>query len=211
MDYNAIMDAFLSYPVTLFLAGFIYLITPGPVFISILSLVSSRGRITGTKLVFGAFFGCIMWLAFSIFSLIAADRLPELPFLILAFISALYLFYLGTRMMIKSVHIDQAVFSAPFRDGFFLALFNPKSYPVFIAVLGSVMSQYENLFSPEFFIPIFIYTLCGIIAGYAFMIFVSGFSFLRSFFIKYVRQISVLFGLIFYYFGASLLWGVFGW
>ena len=45
----------------LFVAAFIYIITPGPVFLAIITLVSEKGRLQGIKLVSGAIFGCMLW------------------------------------------------------------------------------------------------------------------------------------------------------
>jgi len=48
--------------ISLFIAGVIIIITPGPFFVASISLISERGRIEGLKLISGALLGDAFWL-----------------------------------------------------------------------------------------------------------------------------------------------------
>ena len=203
------MENFFSYQLALLFAGFVYIVTPGPVFLAIISLVSDKGKTTGFKFVTGAIFGCMVWLAFTCASLIEADKLPDELFILLALACASYLFFLGSKMLIRSVKNERKViFEKPFRDGLLLALLNPKSYPVMTSVFGGIAIYYVDLMNWSKFLEIFLFSVLGFALGYGFMVLMASFQTIKKIYTKNLCIVSMCFGLIFVYFGVILILGI---
>jgi threonine/homoserine/homoserine lactone efflux protein len=200
----------IPYQIALVFAGFVYIVTPGPVFLSILSFVPEKGRIEGVKFTFGAIFGGSMWLAFTCVSLVESDRLPRALFVVLGLVCAFYLFFLAAKMFLKSAkNKNSVVFKRPIYDGLVMSVLNPKAYPVMTSVVGGIMLQYEGLLQWSNFGEIFVLVFVGFVLGYVFMVMVSSFKVIKIVYAKHIRVVSMLFGGIFAYFGAILIMGVF--
>jgi threonine/homoserine/homoserine lactone efflux protein len=203
------MENIFSYQLGLLFAGFVYIVTPGPVFLAIISLVSDKGKSIGFRFVAGAIFGCMVWLTFTCASLIEADKLPDELFILLALACASYLFFLGGKMLARSVKNERKViFEKPFIDGFMLALLNPKSYPVMTSVFGGIAIHYVDLMQWTNFPEIFLFSVLGFALGYAFMVLMASFKAIKKIYTNNLRIVSMCFGLIFMYFGVNLILGV---
>jgi threonine/homoserine/homoserine lactone efflux protein len=195
-----------DYQIALVFAGFIYIVTPGPVFLAIISLVSEQGARAGVRFYSGAISGCLIWLSLTFVSLAEAEKLPRELFSALSIICALYLFYLSARMFLKSINTrDRLTFKHPMRDGFMLALFNPKAYPVMTAVLGGVSVQYADLMVWDNFVGVFVCTAFGFLLGYTFMVLLASIPVIKALYVSNIRYFVIGFGSIFFYFGAVLL------
>jgi threonine/homoserine/homoserine lactone efflux protein len=202
------MTNLLPYELALLLASFVYIVTPGPVFLAIISLVSEKGKNAGFKFVSGAILGCMVWLLFTCTSLIEAGRFPDIVFTILAFSCASYLFFLGGKMCLRSIKKDNnTIFDKPFKKGLTLALLNPKSYPVMTSLFSGVAVNYENLMQWGNIEKILVLSVFGFSLGYAFMVLIASFAGIKTFYIENLRGVSICFGLIFIYFGISLIIG----
>ena len=191
---------------SLFLAGTIIILTPGPVFIASISLIAERGRIEGLKLISGALLGDSVWLFLTFLFFIEANRLPDTFFPILAIACALYIFYLGYKLFKHAKDIDQnKVFNKPFKDGLMVGLLNPKTYPVNIAIFSALVFEYLDSMTWADFPIVFLFATLGFLSGYLFINFTAGFTFIKDFYKKHISYFSYLFSAVFVYFGLTLL------
>jgi len=200
------MDEIIPFQIALVLAGVLYIITPGPVFLAIISLVSEQNRKAGLKFIFGAIFGCAIWITITITTIIEAENLPKELFITITVLCSSYLFYLGYKMITKSLKNNpDLIFKKPIKDGFVLALFNPKSYPVMASIFGSISFQYTENIQWESFFDIFTFSVFGFALGYLFMIFMASVKIIKKIYSNNIRVVSSLFGVVFIYFGVTLL------
>ena len=194
----------------LFLAGFIMIMTPGPVFVANIALISQKGRIEGAKLMAGATIGDMLWLLLTCLFIIEANRLPDLLFNVFAIICGVYILYLAFRIFEGAKNKQKArVFNRPFVDGLMLGVFNPKSYPVFVAVFSALVFDYISQMKWADFPSIFIFSLLGFIVAYGLILTLAGFKSIKDFYNKNFKYFSYLFSAIFVYFGLSLIIGIF--
>lgn len=194
------------YAFKVILGGFFYIVTPGPVFLSIVTIVSEKNRLQALKLVSGAILGCMVWLSFTAFSFIEAHRLPDYVFLAMTFACALYLFWLGLRMFQKArTQTQEQVFKKPFWDGLIISLFNPKSYPVMLSVFTVLIIEKVQNMTWQDFPEFFAFAITGFAAGYMFMVVCSGFNIFTSFYRKNLATVSYIFSFIYFGFGLHLL------
>jgi threonine/homoserine/homoserine lactone efflux protein len=190
---------------SLYVAGFIYIVTPGPVFLAILCLVAEKGFKEGLKFISGAIIGCIFWFSFTYITLTKANLLPDIVFKFLTLMSSTYLFYLSYKMITKTLNNpNKILFKKPFYDGVIMSFLNPKSYPVMLAVFGSIILS-KNFQGNQNFIELSFYSILGFWSGYIFMITVANFKFITIFFINNIRVFRIIFGFIFIYFATLLL------
>lgn len=201
------VDIFFSNGPQLLLAGFIYVITPGPGFAAILCLVPEQGRKAGFQFVSGMMAGSMAWLCFTCFSLINADKLPDFIFIALALACAFYLVYLGVMKIIQSVNLKRqsVIFKSPAREGMLLSFLNPKSYPVMMSVFGSVAVYDTELLEWRNFTEIFFLAVLGFILGYVFMVMVASIPGIMKFYKNHNRSVSIMFSLVFFYFAVMLI------
>ncbi len=194
-----------------FIAGFVYIVSPGPVFLAILSIVSEKGRRSGVSFAAGAFFGDIVWLLLTFLFLIGASRVPELVLMILSGACAFYLFWLGYKMITAARSSGSGrIFPHPFKNGVTLGVLNPKSYPVLISVFSALVLYESNWLSFHNLPMLMSFSCIGFIAGYGVMIAVAGFRPVKSIYVKNLKAFSIVFGLVFIGFGIKLLTGIHG-
>ena len=193
----------------IFFVAYILLLTPGPIFLANLSLISTEGRFKGLQLMSGALIGDAMWLFLVFVSLIEADLLPPLFFNGLGIICGLYIIYLAFRIY-KSAKSENKIrtFKRPFIDGLLLGVLHPKSYPVFLAIFSAMTFNYLEDVSWGDVPAIFFCGLLGFIASYLTALFFAGIPFVKNFYQNNIQNLSYLFAAIFVYFGISLIWDV---
>lgn len=192
-----------------FFAAYIILLTPGPVFLANLSLISTEGRLKGLQLMSGAFIGDAMWLFLVFISLIEADLLPPLFFNTLGLLCGSYIIYLAHRIY-QSAKSEKKItaFKRPFIDGLLLGILHPKSYPAFLAIFSAMTFKYLQDVSWGDVPAIYLCGLLGFIASYMTVLFFAGIPVVKNFYQNNVVKLSYLFAAIFTYFGLSLIWGV---
>ena len=159
------------------------LLTPGPVFIANIALISQEGRLKGLQLMSGALMGDILWLFLTCLFIIEANRLPESLFNILAVICGLYILYLAYKIYQGGKDKHKArIFKRPFIDGLMLGVLNPKSYPVFVAVFSTMVFEYISGMTWNDFPAIFFFSLLGFIVAYTFILLTAGFQTIKNFY-----------------------------
>ncbi|MEM8833147.1 MAG: LysE family transporter [Pseudomonadota bacterium] len=194
----------------LFLAGVIIILTPGPVFVASISLISERGRLEGLKLISGALIGDAFWLFLTFLFFIEASRLPDYFFPVLAICCAFYIFYLAYKLYAHAKDkIKNKVFKKPFYDGLAVGLLNPKTYPVNIAIFSALIYDYIETMTWGDFPFVFAVAMFGFFSGYLIINLIAGFSKIKDFYKQHLSGFSYLFSAIFVYFGIMLIYEAF--
>ncbi|HZE90286.1 MAG TPA: LysE family translocator [Rhizobacter sp.] len=136
-------DFFLAVPLlpAFLLASFVLAATPGPAVVYIVARTLAQGRAAGFASVAGVALGNFGNAAGASIGLAALFAISATAFSIVKFAGAAYLVYLGIKALrprATDLRIEQ--FEAPrllriFRDGFLVALLNPKTAIFFAAFL----------------------------------------------------------------------------
>ena len=135
------------------LASFVLAVTPGPGVIYIVTRSLVHGRRSGLASVAGVALGNLGNALAASAGLAVLFAVSSLAFSVVKYIGALYLVYLGVRML-RSASIENstavsavAPLKHVFRDGFLVALLNPKTTVFFAAFLP----QFLNPNAPPMF------------------------------------------------------------
>jgi threonine/homoserine/homoserine lactone efflux protein len=155
------MDASLVPPWSVlsvfFGASLLLAIIPGPVVLYVVARSLTQGRRSGLISVAGASCGTLVNAFATSFGLAALFSTSALVYSVFKYAGAAYLIYLGIKTLRANVDeragaaVDQALRSerherAPmwpvFRDGFIVALFNPKTIIFFSAFLPQFMTEH---------------------------------------------------------------------
>lgn len=126
-------------------ASFVLAVTPGPGVFYIVTRSLLQGRSFGLASVAGVALGNLGNAVGAALGLAALFALSAAAFTLVKYAGAAYLFYLGVRVL-RSAAPDQTQAPAPealsriFRDGFFVALLNPKTAVFFAAFLPQFMT-----------------------------------------------------------------------
>jgi threonine/homoserine/homoserine lactone efflux protein len=152
------------------LASFILAITPGPGVIFLVARTLSQGRSVGLASIGGVALGNFGNASLASLGLAVVFAASSAAFLLVKLAGAAYLVFLGVRALISGSNASPAAPDAPtisrlraFRDGFLVALLNPKTalffaafLPQFIGRAGSPLAQ--SLFLSGAFVLIAICT-----------------------------------------------------
>ncbi len=132
---------------TFLLASLVLAVTPGPGVLYIITRSLVHGRRSGLVSVAGVALGNLGNALAASVGLAGLFAVSSLAFSVVKYAGALYLVYLGVRMLRSSPVKHSAVVStaAPlgrvFRDGFVVALLNPKTTVFFAAFLPQFLSS----------------------------------------------------------------------
>lgn len=138
--------------------GILLNLTPGSDTIYILSRTISQGKRAGIISVLGIISGAIMHTLFAALGLTIILMKSSLAFLIIKWLGAGYLIYLGVKAIIektKKIEIEEEThfnFSNIFTQGFLTNLLNPKVALFFLAFLPQFISQNNEFGSLPFII-----------------------------------------------------------
>ncbi|MCB1965456.1 MAG: LysE family translocator [Candidatus Accumulibacter sp.] len=130
---NATLPAFL-------LASLILAATPGPGVLYIVARTLTQGRRAGLSSVAGVALGNLASACAASIGLAALFAVSSLAFAVVKYAGAAYLIYLGVKTLRRGAVGSSAAFGAAdlaaiFRDGFLVALLNPKTALFFAAFL----------------------------------------------------------------------------
>lgn len=137
----------LESSISFFIAIFIFSITPGPGVFAILAQAMSRGAISCWPLTLGMALSDIVYLVLACFGLSALAENWAGLFLVIRFIGAAYLIWLGWNMWRRRVEYYQENKSKKFTSwfanlsqGFLISASNPKVILFYIAFLPSFIN-----------------------------------------------------------------------
>lgn len=141
-------DLFPPWPLfsAFLLASFVLAVTPGPGVLYIVTRSLVQGRRFGLVSVAGVALGNLGNALAASVGLAALFAVSSLAFAIVKYAGALYLVYLGVQMLRSSPSEQSAAVPAAvplqriFRDGFVVALLNPKTTVFFAAFLPQFLS-----------------------------------------------------------------------
>ena len=128
------------------IASFILAVTPGPGVLYIVTRSLTQGRRFGLASVAGGALGNLGNAVGASIGLAAVFAVSALAFTVVKYLGAVYLLYLGVQAIRVSRTGDAAPAPVPaslariFRDGFVVALLNPKTAVFFAAFLPQFMS-----------------------------------------------------------------------
>ena len=90
------------------------------------------------------------------------------------------------------------------RTGLILGVANPKSYPVFVALFGAVLSQFGQQLSWSLLPALLLCAAVGFVAADAFLLLIAGLPLVRTRFLRHRRLVQRGIGLVFLVFGGKL-------
>jgi len=127
------------------IASLILAVTPGPGVLYIVTRSVVQGRRFGFASVGGVALGNLGNALVASLGLAAVFAVSAVAFVVVKYAGALYLVYLGVQMLRSSsteqpVEVPTAPLSRVFRDGFIVALLNPKTAIFFAAFLPQFLS-----------------------------------------------------------------------
>jgi len=134
------MDGIINLPLFL-ISSIIIIIAPGPDFIYVTTRGISEGNKAGVLSAFGISTGLLIHTLFAAFGLSAIIQASRTAYVIIKYIGAGYLIYLGLRMLInKNKTPDDKIIIENkrkniFRQGVITNVFNPKAIVTFMAFL----------------------------------------------------------------------------
>lgn len=132
------------------LAAWIILVIPGPTIILVISQAVTHGRRSVIPLAFGVLGGDFTAMACSLLGLGAILSASAVLFILLKWIGALYLIYLGVKLW-RSKSVDTSVVfekkddsgRSLFKSAFIVTALNPKSIAFFVAFLPQFISPHQ--------------------------------------------------------------------
>jgi threonine/homoserine/homoserine lactone efflux protein len=138
----------LSWPLfsAFLLASFVLAVTPGPAVLYIMTRSIVQGRRSGLVSLVAVALGNLGNALAASVGLAALFAVSSLAFSVVKYAGALYLVYLGVQMLRSSsaespAAMRVASFRRVFRDGFVVALLNPKTAVFFAAFLPQFLSR----------------------------------------------------------------------
>ena len=184
--------------------------SPGPSLMVILSLTASEGKKAGYIASIGHGAGIFIYALLSATGLAIVLNSHKHLFAFIQILGAIFLFYLGVRIIYSSIKTNKKSnsediistnFPNRFIDGFLIAILNPKIGVFFF-------SLFSQFLIPEqvFIIHLGMATLAGIIDTFAYLTMVSlaTTSFMQRFFITYKRSVEFTFGFLLLIFSLFL-------
>ena len=184
--------------------------SPGPSLMVILSLTTSNGRKAGYIASIGHGTGIFIYALLSATGLaMVVNSNPEV-FVSVQILGAIFLFYLGFRIIRSSLSKDldnslqlvaENFFSNRFFDGFLIAILNPKILAFFLSLFSQFLTTGQT-----FTIRLGMATLAGTIDTFAYLTMVSLVStnIMLKFLSKYKKSVEFTFGLLLIVFSVSL-------
>jgi threonine/homoserine/homoserine lactone efflux protein len=133
-------------------ASLVLALTPGPAVVYIVARTLAQGRACGLASVFGVALGNLANAVGAALGLAALFAVSSAAFTVVKWAGAAYLVYLGIRMWLASAPAIAGATPQPprqplqriFRDGFAVALLNPKTTLFFAAFLPQFMDAHAS-------------------------------------------------------------------
>ncbi|MGQ5523799.1 leucine efflux protein LeuE [Chitinimonas sp. PSY-7] len=161
-----------------YVLGTIFIILlPGPNSIYVLSVAAQRGMRRGFQGACGVFVGDAVLMLLSAMGVASVLKTTPLLFLLLKYVGAVYLAWLGVQMLVSSwrrwrqtdtlsSQVAQVDDSHPFRKALLISLLNPKAILFFI-------SFFVQFVDPAYAYPALTFTMLGLIAQSCSMLYLS--------------------------------------
>ncbi len=190
------------------LAGFAYVISPGPAFLAVFALAAAEGRPAASRFLFGHLAGDVFWSALAIAALVGANQLGPTLFDILGLGCGGYLVYLGWTALTarRSARPEPIGARRPATTGILFGLTNPKAYPVATAMFAAIALPYADRLTWRDAPVLLCAAFVGFLPAYGLIVFAAGLSRVRRFFAAHQVGITRTVGAMFLAFGGRTLW-----
>lgn len=190
------------------LAGYLYVISPGPAFLALFTLTATKGRGAGARFLSGHLVGDITWGTLAVAAIVGANRLGPTLFAALGLGCGLYLMYLGLRAASTRADAPPRTIGAtrPLLTGMAFGLTNPKAYPVALAMFSAIVAPYVDQLSLADAPKLMASAFAGFLMADATLIFAAGLAPVRRFFLRHGLLVTRTVGLLFIAFGARSAW-----
>ena len=190
------------------LAGYLYVVSPGPAFLALFTLTATKGRPVGARFLFGHLVGDVTWGTLAVAAIVGANRLGSTLFAVLGLACGLYLIYLGARAVATRADAPPRTIGAarPLLTGMAFGLTNPKAYPVALAMFSAIVAPYVSSLSLADAPKLMASAFAGFLLADATLIFAAGLAPVRRFFLRHGLIVTRVVGLIFIAFGARSAW-----
>ena len=185
-------------------AGIVYVVTPGPATLAVLSIVAVHGRRRGLAFLAGHGVGDALWSALALAALLGASRLgPEL-FRLLGLLCGLYLVLLGLRALFARPTAEPGSIGGerPIRTGVLFGLTNPKAYPFALAMYGALSVGVGPTLDLTGAVGLFVATSLGMAIGAILTVAWSGLPMIGRLFTRFRTVVTRSVGAVFVLFGA---------
>lgn len=189
------------------LAGFAYVISPGPAFLAVFALAASDGRTAALRFLLGHLVGDLVWSALAIAALVGANRLGPTLFDLLGVVCGAYLIFLGIRAVrIHNTHPAPVGRYRPAMTGVLFGLTNPKAYPVATAMFAAIALPFAESLTWVDAPKLLAAAIVGFVPAYGIIVVAAGLPLVRRFFSQHGVAVSRVVGVLFVAFGARTLW-----
>lgn len=134
------MDGLINFPLFL-ISSILIIIAPGPDFIYVTTRGISEGNKAGFLSALGISVGLLIHTLFAAFGLSAIIQTSRIAYLIIKYIGAGYLIYIGLRVILNKKKINSSKIKLDnnhrnvFKQGVITNVFNPKAIVTFMAFL----------------------------------------------------------------------------
>ena len=133
--------------ITFFFAILIFAVTPGPGVFAVIAKSMTKGARASVSLCVGMVMSDIVYLVMACFGLAAIASAWEGVFLVIRYVGAAYLIYLGWKMWVSPVststdnlaELEAKTEMASFMQGFMISASNPKVILFYVAFLPTFM------------------------------------------------------------------------
>lgn len=188
------------------LAAFVAILTPGPGMLALFAIVATGGRREGLRFFAGEITGDVLWSALALAAILGASSIGPSVFAGLGLCSGLYLIIMGWRALISAPgHCGKAAASGrALRTGLILGVTNPKSYPVYVALFGAILSQFGQQLRWPLLPSLVLSAIIGFVMADGILLLVAGLPLIRRVFLRHGRAIQRGIGLAFLAFGGKL-------
>jgi threonine/homoserine/homoserine lactone efflux protein len=186
-------------------AGIVYVVTPGPATLAVLSITAAHGRGRGLAFFLGHGVGDALWSALALAALMGASRLgPEL-FRLLGLACGVYLIVLGVRALRGPGAATGGPVGGerPIRTGIVFGLTNPKAYPFSLAMYGALSVGVGPSLEASQAVALFLATGLGMAIGAAVTVAWSGLPAIGRLFLRFRGGVVRAVGLLFVLFGVK--------
>lgn len=186
-------------------AGFVYVVSPGPAFLAVFSLAAARGRGDAARFAAGHLAGDVLWSALALAAIVGVNRLGPALFDALGLGCGLYLLYLGFKAVTARGGAAPAAVGArrPMATGVLFGLTNPKAYPVATAMFTAIALPFAGALGWADAPALLAAAFAGFVAADALIVGMAGLPAVRRFFSAHGAAVTRAVGLVFIAFGAK--------
>jgi threonine/homoserine/homoserine lactone efflux protein len=186
-------------------AGFGYVISPGPAFLAAFGLAAARGRGAAARFVTGHLLGDVVWGSLAFAAIIGVSEIGPILFEALGLFCGLYLVWLGARALATRRDAPPPVIGAarPIVTGILFGLTNPKAYPVAVAMYGAIVVPFAGRLAWSDAPKLLACAFTGFVLADALLVWLAGLPRVRAAFKRHAVVVTRIVGAIFVAFGLN--------